>query len=242
MTAPLRPDLHVRPPMTLTWLAARSRWVLPVVAGVFVVLAVCAVAGWLPWDRSIHDWVVDRRTPNWDVLWRRVSWFGSTPVVLTVSAVAAAIASRRCPRLALAIVILALARPFSEFLLKELVGRDRPQGDQLVRGRGPSFPSGHPYATAASWGVLPLVVALYVRRRAVWWTVAVAAWILVVFVAASRVWLGVHWATDVVAGVLLAVLGVRAAEWFLGRVAGWPACDRRPAVAVDAGGVSPPTP
>jgi membrane-associated phospholipid phosphatase len=51
----------------------------------------------------------------------------------------------------------------------------------------------------------------------------VLAWVLVVGVAGSRVWLGVHWATDVVAGVLLAVLGVRAAEWLIGRLETWPA-------------------
>ena len=96
-----------------------------------------------------------------------------------------------------------------------------------MRGRGPSFPSGHPYATAASWGVLPLVAGLYVRRRAAWWTTAALAWVLVVAVAASRVWLGVHWATDVVAGVLLAVLGVRVAEWLIGRAETW----RRPAAS-----------
>ena len=70
--------------------------------------------------------------------------------------------------------------------------------------------------------MLPLVAALYVRRRAAWWAIAVLAWVLVVAVAASRVWLGVHWATDVVAGVLLAVLGVRAAEWLIGRLETWP--------------------
>lgn len=106
---------------------------------------------------------------------KRVSWFGSTYVVLTVSALAALVARRRCPRLAMAILVVALASPLSEFVLKELVGRDRPIGDRLVRRRGPSFPSGQPYATAASWGVLPLVAALYVRRRVVWWAIAARA-------------------------------------------------------------------
>ena len=210
--------LHTHPPMTRGRVHARAGWLLPVVAVVFALLAVGAVLDQLPWDQAVHDWVVAQRTPWVDTVAKRVSWFGSTYVVLTVSAVAAAVAWRRCPRLALAIVVVALARPLSEFLLKELVGRDRPVGDRLVRGRGPSFPSGHPYATAASWGVLPLVAALYVRRRATWWAVAVAAWLLVVGVAASRVWLGVHWTSDVVAGVLLAVLGVRAAELLIARL------------------------
>ena len=103
---------------------------------------------------------------------------------------------------------MALARPLAEAGLKELVGRERPAGDRLVRGRGYSFPSGHPLATAASWGMLPLVVALYTRRRVVWWAVAIGVWTLAVLVAVSRVWLGVHWTSDVVAGLALAVLGV----------------------------------
>ena len=105
-----------------------------------------------------------------------------------------------------------------EFTLKELVDRPRPAGDRLVPGNGPSFPSGHPLATAASWCLVPLVVGLYTARRSVWWASVVAAWLLAVAVAASRVWLGVHWTSDVIAGLLLAVLGVFAAERFIDRV------------------------
>ena len=213
--------LHTHPPMTLGRIHARAQWLLPAVALAFVGLAVGAALDALPWDQAIHDWVLDQRAPWRDTLAKRVSWFGSTYVVLTVSALAALVARRRCPRLAMAIVVVALARPLSEFVIKELVGRDRPVGDRLVRGRGPSFPSGHPYAAAASWGVLPLVAALYVRRRAVWWAIAGACWVLVVVVAASRVWLGVHWVSDVVAGVFIAVLGVRVAELLIGRLEAW---------------------
>jgi undecaprenyl-diphosphatase len=132
--------------------------------------------------------------------------------VLTVSAVAAALAWRRCPRLAVAIVVIALARPLAEWAIKELVSRDRPTGDRLVGGLGYAFPSGHPMAAAASWGVLPLVVALHSKRRLLWWSVAIAVWVLAVLVAISRVWLGVHWMSDVIAGLLLAMLGVAGAE------------------------------
>ncbi len=147
-----------------------------------------------------------------------ISRLGSTQVVLSVAALAAGLALPRCRPLAAAIVLLALARPLVEFTLKEVIDRDRPAGNRLVPGRGPSFPSGHPFAAAASWGFLPLVVALYTRRRLLWWLTAVGVWTLVVLVAASRVWLGVHWASDAVAGVLLAVLGVAAAESVIARL------------------------
>ncbi len=146
---------------------------------------------------------------------RRVSFLGSTPVVLTVAALAALLAWRRCPRLAIAIVVIALARPLAEWAIKELVNRERPTGERLVRGTGPSFPSGHPLATAASWGLLPLVAALYTKRRVVWWSISIGVWALAVLVAASRVVLGVHWPSDVVGSLLLAIIGVAVAEQFV---------------------------
>jgi undecaprenyl-diphosphatase len=201
--------------MTLTRVAAKQRWVLPTVAIVFAALGVGAAAGVLLWDEPITRWIVDARSPALNEVFLRLSFLGSTKVVIVVSVVAALLAAWRCPRLALAIVVIALARPATEFLLKELVSRPRPVGDRLVGGAGYSFPSGHPLATVASWGTLPLVAALYTRRRVLWWITAVSVWTLVVLVAFSRVWLGVHWASDVVAALALAVLGVALAERYV---------------------------
>ena len=141
-----------------------------------------------------------------------MSSIGSTPVIIATTAIAALAAWRRCPRLAVAIVILAVARPLSEFVLKELIGRERPIGDRMVRGRGPAFPSGHPYAVAMAWGLIPMVVALYSRRPWLPRIVAVFAWSAAIAVAASRVWLGVHWTSDAAAGLLVGLLAVCLAE------------------------------
>jgi undecaprenyl-diphosphatase len=208
-------DLHVDPPMTIGRMHSSYQWVLPAAGILVAVLAVGAAAGWLFWDEPITTWVVDSRTPLLNRFFRRVSFLGSTRVVVVVTVVAAALTYRRCPRLAVAILLVAVARPLIEAGLKELVARERPDGDRLVRGRGYSFPSGHPLATAASWGMLPLVAALYTRRRALWWAMAISVWALAVLVAVSRVWLGVHWTSDVVAGLALAALGVALTERFI---------------------------
>ncbi len=220
-------DRDHRSPYSMGEFHARYPWVLPGAVILVALLAIGATFNWLFWDQPVTDFLVGHRTDALNGVFKRVSWFGSTKVVIVVAAVAALAAWRRCPRLALAIVIIALARPLTEHVLKELVDRPRPQGDQLVNGRGPSFPSGHPLATAASWGLVPLVVGLYTAKRWIWWATAAAVWCLALVVAFSRVWLGVHYVSDVVASLLLATVGVLGAERFIEAVHG-PECARAP--------------
>jgi undecaprenyl-diphosphatase len=208
-------DLRADPPITLRRLRDRWPWMMPALVATFVVLAVAAAWELIPWDEAITRWAVDSRTPLRDDVARYVSRLGATPTVVIVTVALAAASWRRCRLLAIAILVVGMARPLTEFAVKEVVGRPRPTGDRLVRGRGPSFPSGHPFATAASWGFLPLVVGLYTRRRVVWWLAAIGVWVLVLMVAATRVWLGVHWASDAVGGILAGVLGVAAVEHVL---------------------------
>ena len=211
-------DLHLDPPMTLRRVTRRAPWLLPVALGLFVVLAAGALFNVLPWDEPITRWLVELRTPTMNSVVRKISFLGSNKVVFVVAGVAALVAAKRCPRLAVAIVVIALCRPLAEFVLKDLVSRARPEeSERLVRGVGYSFPSGHPLATASSWGLLPLVFALYTRRRAVWWAATIGVWLLALLIAMSRVWLGVHYTSDVVAALVLSVLGVALAERAIGR-------------------------
>jgi undecaprenyl-diphosphatase len=199
----------------------------PLMVALFVVAAIGGgiIAGFedgtipLTWDDPIQRWVQDQRNDEWGDLFRMWSRLGSNAVIFSLAAVLAVIASRRSKILALTILGAALTRPVFEFVVKDVIGRPRPEIDQLVPGTGFSNPSGHVLASIALYGLVPAVVALFARRAIWWWvTAAVVVVVVVPMVAISRVYLGVHWPTDVVAGIVLGTLYLLAVEWVFVRL------------------------
>jgi membrane-associated phospholipid phosphatase len=91
-------------------------------------------------------------------------------------------------------------------LLKELVGRARPVLDQPVESAsGFSFPSGHAANTAAMTTALVVLVWPSLRSRALRVAAVAGAAVLTVATGVDRVMLGVHYPSDVVAGILFGV-------------------------------------
>jgi len=132
-----------------------------------------------------------------------ITTLGATDVLLFVTAIAlATLAALRhwhgCLTLALSIATTEAVVT----AVKLLVSRPRPPaGDAVTDASGFSFPSGHAATTVAVYAVLTLVLA----RRCCGRTriaVALAGALVVLAVGASRVYLGVHYPTDVVAGWL----------------------------------------
>ena len=110
---------------------------------------------------------------------------------------------RRRPRLALYLAVTGTGALILDPSLKTLVGRVRPVvADPVAHGPGNSFPSGHALGSMVVYGMLTLVFLAVVRHRWRGWFVALAA-LIVAAIGASRVALGVHFVSDVLAGWLL---------------------------------------
>jgi len=205
--SPARPCLHQHPPATPSSFFREHRHVLVAIGAVFGFLALAATIanGWLllRWDEPIQRFVENNRSGALDTFFLTASRLGSTMIVLTLGGLFAVLTWNRCRAVSVALIVATLGRPLLEYVLKALVDRDRPDLERMVNGHGPSFPSGHVMAAVAIWGLLPLVVGLFTRNRILWWASVITSAGLIVAIAASRVYLGVHWASDVTAGLLL---------------------------------------
>lgn len=154
-------------------------------------------------DRAIVSTFGRARRPLGSALFRGVTFFGSAHAA-TVIALGAVAASRRTPRLAWQIVSGALAGVSAELVLKRLFRRQRPTIlEHLERVRSTSFPSGHAMASASLYLTLAFVASRSRRLRTHRAKLLGGAGTIATAIAASRVYLGVHWPTDVIGGLAL---------------------------------------
>lgn len=153
-------------------------------------------------DQVIHTWIGHERDPAMTVLFSTATAIGGTVGLVAIVAVAAAMLLLRKERAsAVFVVVTAGAGALLNLGLKMIFARARPDlASALIVEGGYSFPSGHAMGSFITFGALA-----YIALRQPWpWQARSAAlaigMTITALVGLSRVYLGVHWASDIAGG------------------------------------------
>ncbi|MFC0040720.1 phosphatase PAP2 family protein [Actinomadura rayongensis] len=181
------------------------RAVVPVLLALAAVFAAVLARHGQPFgvDRALHDWCVAHRPGAVRDAAVVVTSTGVGVVPYAVAAGAGMLVYRRvrgAVGAALFLLVVAVVRR----VLADAIERPRPSAaDWAVHAGGFAFPSGHTTTAATAAGLLVWAACAQLRgpRRTI---VVAAAVTWAVAVGVTRIWLGVHWPSDVVGGWLLA--------------------------------------
>lgn len=88
-------------------------------------------------------------------------------------------------------------------LLKLVFQRPRPHFLRLASEGGFSFPSGHAMGSILLYGTLFIFITIWIKKRSTQWILGILLTLLVVFIGMSRIYLGVHYPSDIIGGWLV---------------------------------------
>lgn len=173
----------------------------------------------IPADIAITKEFQENPSPWLNAFMVGVSYLGNQPIVFSLLILLTAIVFWlvRLRLEALFIAGLSIVSTILNLLIKFIVNRPRPTAnlvDIIQKASGNSFPSGHVMSYVAFWGLLfSLSLMLFKRDR--WWHYAllIVSALFVILVGPSRIYLGAHWASDVIGGYLFGGLLLGLTIW-----------------------------
>ncbi|MBP2355840.1 undecaprenyl-diphosphatase [Kribbella aluminosa] len=193
----------------------------------FVVQADAAVEGdgLAAFDPQLTTNFVAHRTDVLSFFARAITFVGQVPVLTVLTVIAAGLIRLRTHRWRPAVVLAAgmTGAAILTYALKVLIGRHRPDAS-IVLGtvsNGFSFPSGHSLSGTVFFLLLAALLWYTGVSRALKIAGTAVAVVLSVAMGLSRVYLGYHWATDVLAGWTVAVTWLCLLATLVHLLSGW---------------------
>ena len=164
----------------------------------------------LPFDYAVHDWFVSLRGDTLTSFFKFVTLFGSWGVIVPVTVCVSIFLYRKhFVASVFGLWVTLVSAEATTFVLKLIIARPRPFGG-LVPEDDFSFPSGHATIAVAFYGFMVFILIQYTRER---WLKNVTVGLAVIFallIGISRLYLGVHYLSDIVAGYVVGSCGLLA--------------------------------
>lgn len=161
-------------------------------------------------DKTIISAVQGLEAPWLTVIMRFFTWVGSAYVVAPVTLIGILLLYFKLNRHAQAylLTVVIVGTVTLNGLLKIYFKRERPEIHRILDANGFSFPSGHTMMAFSLYAILGYIIWRNVKTRAGRFIIVLLATVMTVLIGGSRIYLGVHFPSDIVGGLLASGLWV----------------------------------
>jgi len=171
---------------------------------VFLLLTILVLTGSMKsFDSSIYNFLINLRSKPMDTFMKTITKFGNTMSVIIILAIFVFILKKDDGYL---LVMNTICVVSANQVLKHIIRRPRPNHLRLVKEKGFSFPSGHSMVSIALYGILIYIVNKNIKNKPLRITLTIILSILILLIGLSRIYVGVHYPSDVLSGYILATI------------------------------------
>lgn len=149
--------------------------------------------------KFISSFISDSLTP----VMKLITWFGSASCIILLTLILYLFIQNK--KIGNTIIFNLVTITLLNQLLKFILQRPRPSEFRIVEASGYSFPSGHSMVSMGFYGLLIVLIYKYVQNKPIKYILISLLSILIVMIGISRIYLGVHYTSDVLAGFLVAI-------------------------------------
>lgn len=154
-------------------------------------------------DATIYNFLVNHRNTVLNLIFTGITKLGNALILANLTILCIIFIKDKKYKILVPINILAITG--LNILLKNIFVRPRPDILRLIEETGYSFPSGHAMASTAFYGLLIYIAHKKIENKKVRNTICVMLTILILMINISRIYVGVHYASDVLAGMCFSI-------------------------------------
>lgn len=181
------------------------KWLLSIISLILFILILQNVLGQriYKFDETIYDFIAKGISDKVNNIAKIITTIGSAYVIipLTIICIIYFRKKKEGKYIATNLAIIFVCNQ----ILKRIIARPRPNQFRIVEETGYSFPSGHSMVSMAFYGLLIYLIYKNISNKYLKWTLIILLSLLILLIGLSRIYLGVHYASDVCAGFLLSI-------------------------------------
>lgn len=154
-------------------------------------------------DSVVYNFLVNNRNEVLNNFFKIITQFGSALVLIIITILCVIFIRDKKYKILVPANLVTIA--IINIVLKNFFLRPRPDELRLIEETGYSFPSGHAMASTAFYGLLIYIVHEKVENKILRNTICIMLGLLILLISISRIYVGVHYTSDVIAGTCFSI-------------------------------------